>query len=306
MEEVRKYRINRLKKIIVFFLLLLLLLPTVLSIVLFGKVASLEKKILEIAENERKDIEDEVLQGNQEVQKINLEENLSQTMNSDENLEPIKQKDKSLEDNRNKVYLTFDDGPSYITNEILDILKEYEVKATFFVVGKKGKENEAMYRRIVNEGHTLGLHSYSHVYSEIYESIEAYMLDLMKLQMYLKEVTGINSTFVRFPGGSSNNVSKIDMREVIAYLDEMGMTYFDWNATSGEEKAGWKSVEDTVNNATATIDSQKVTMILMHDSGNKSAIVQALPLIIEKILIEENRVILPITEETVPIQHKIE
>ncbi|MDE6608589.1 MAG: polysaccharide deacetylase family protein [Lachnospiraceae bacterium] len=79
----------------------------------------------------------------------------------EENIESVKMR---------KVYLTFDDGPSVYTGEILDILKEYDVKATFFVVGKEGEKYEELYKRIVEEGHTLGMHSYSHKYSEIYET----------------------------------------------------------------------------------------------------------------------------------------
>ncbi len=124
------------------------------------------------------------------------------------------------EDNIRKVYLTFDDGPSSNTSRILDILADYNVKATFFVVGKEEEEYQALYKRIVEEGHTLAMHSYSHRYNEIYQSVESYSADLSKLQEFLYDITGVWCRYCRFPGGSSNTVSQVDMHELILYLDE--------------------------------------------------------------------------------------
>ena len=106
-----------------------------------------------------------------------------------------------------RVYLTFDDGPSANTDRILDILAQYGVKATFFVVGKEGYADQ--YRRIVEDGHTLAMHSYSHRYNEVYASLDAYKADLTKLHDYLYELTGEDCRFVRFPGGSSNTVRTV-------------------------------------------------------------------------------------------------
>lgn len=112
-----------------------------------------------------------------------------------------------------RVYLTFDDGPSANTDRILDILAQYGVKATFFVVGKEGYTDQ--YRRIVEDGHTLAMHSYSHRYNEVYASLDSYKADLTKLHDYLYELTGEDCRFVRFPGGSSNTVSKVSMWDLI-------------------------------------------------------------------------------------------
>ena len=90
-----------------------------------------------------------------------------------------------------KVYLTFDDGPSGNTSRILDILAEYDVKATFFVVGKEEEQYQELYKRIVDEGHTLGMHSYSHKYDEIYQSVDSFAQDMSKLQEFLYETTGV-------------------------------------------------------------------------------------------------------------------
>ena len=107
--------------------------------------------------------------------------------------------------NQKKVYLTFDDGPSDHTAQILDILKKHKVKATFFVVGKETEHAKKMYQRIVLEGHTLAMHSYSHNYDQIYANVGAFSKDLMKLQKYLYDLTDVKPYIYRFPGGSSNH-----------------------------------------------------------------------------------------------------
>ncbi len=201
-----------------------------------------------------------------------------------------------------RVYLTFDDGPSSNTDKILDILDEYGVKATFFVVGKDGYYSE-QYKRIAEDGHTLAMHSYSHVYRDIYRSVDAYAQDLSKLHDYLYELTGVDCNIVRFPGGSSNTISDIDMREFAAYLDEQGMVYFDWNVSSGDAARGYVSAQQIENNVLDNVNKYNNAVVLFHDAGNKDTTVEALPHIIETILESENTVILPISADTVPVQH---
>ncbi len=202
-----------------------------------------------------------------------------------------------------RVYLTFDDGPSSYTEDILDILDRYEVKATFFVVGKETDSAKEALREIVNRGHTLGMHSYSHKYSELYASVEAFSEDFVRLQDYLEEVTGVRSTVYRFPGGSSNTVSSLNMGEFADYLDSRDVTFFDWNISSGDGGSVLCPVETLVKNATAGIAENTTSVILLHDSADKRTTVEALPIIIENILAMEDTVILPITEDTVPVQH---
>lgn len=201
------------------------------------------------------------------------------------------------------IYLTFDDGPSSNTNRILDILKEYDVKATFFVVGKTDEESVRAYQRIVAEGHTLAMHSYSHKYAEVYASKESFIQDLDKLQEYLYQVTGVWSRFYRFPGGSSNSVSKVDMQELIRYLEENNITYFDWNVVSGDAVSNVLSAETITRNCVSGIEGWQKSMILMHDASEKNTTVEALPQIIEQIRDSGDAVFLPITDETIPIQH---
>lgn len=200
-----------------------------------------------------------------------------------------------------RVYLTFDDGPSANTDKILDILDAYGVKATFFVVGKENYAEQ--YRRIVEEGHTLAMHSYSHVYSDIYSSLDAYKQDLNKLRTFLYELTGVECNIVRFPGGSSNTISKVDMHTLIEYLDSEDMIYFDWNVSSGDASGIYKSANQIAANVLENIDKYNNAVILMHDAAGKSSTVEALPIIIEKILESEDTVLLPISEDTVRVQH---
>ena len=202
-----------------------------------------------------------------------------------------------------KVYLTFDDGPSGNTGEILDILAEYDVKATFFVVGKEEERYQPLYKRIVEEGHTLAMHSYSHKYNEIYQSKESFVEDLTKLQEFLYDTTGVWCRYCRFPGGSSNTVSKVDMHELIAYLEEQDMSYYDWNVSSGDASSAFISADAIVRNSTAKLQNFKEAIILLHDASDKDTTVEALPRLIEKIQAMEDTKILPITDETEAIHH---
>lgn len=204
---------------------------------------------------------------------------------------------------KKKVYLTFDDGPSTYTGEILDILKEYNVKATFFVVGREDEKYRDLYKRIVDEGHSLGIHSYSHRYWEIYESVDTFAEDITKLQDTLFEITGVRPQITRFPGGSSNRVSKADMKDIISYVNEKEIVYYDWNISSGDAVTNKLTADRIIENCMNGITEFESSIILMHDASDKHTTVEALPVLIEKILESDDTVLLPITEETQPIQH---
>ena len=164
------------------------------------------------------------------------------------------------------VYLTFDDGPGPYTAELLDILKKYNVKATFFVT-RAG--DDALIAREFNEGHTVGLHSYTHDYAYIYSGIGNFFEDLYSIQDRVKNITGETSTIIRFPGGSSNLVSaKYDggahIMSTLAYeVAARGFTYFDWNVSSGDAGAPLPSdqiYENVVNNL-----KPEFSVVLQHD-----------------------------------------
>lgn len=206
-----------------------------------------------------------------------------------------------------EIYLTFDDGPSIYTDRILDILKKYDIKATFFVLGKEDKSSVKAYKRIVDEGHTLAMHSYSHKYNDVYKSKDSFINDLTSLQEYLYEVTGVWCRVYRFPGGSSNTVSKVNMSELIDYLNDQGIRYFDWNIQSGDATGAVSLSKDTiVYNCTKNIDKFDECVILLHDTGNRKSTVDALDDIIKKIISRGDCIFLPITDETNLVQHRTE
>lgn len=299
----RKKRVQRLKKIIVITVITAILFPTVLCVFLFIKTARLERQIDELkqsilSENDKTAQADNLLtdQTTQMPEKGQNEPETQESVSAKASKEETQQ--------RRNIYLTFDDGPSSYTSEILDILKEYDVKATFFVVGREGEKYEKLYKRIAEEGHTIGMHSYSHKYSEIYESKERFVEDFNKLHAYLYDVTGVDSRFYRFPGGSSNTVSTVEMGTFIDYLEEENIVYFDWNISSGDASSGGLRVEQIVDNCTENVENYNNAVILLHDSKEKQTTVEALPLVIEKLLALDNTQIVPITDTTEPVQHR--
>ena len=208
-----------------------------------------------------------------------------------------------MDDRLRKVYLTFDDGPSEETDRILDILEEYQVKATFFVTGKPDDKYCDVYRRIVADGHTLGMHSFSHNYSRIYASEEAFREDVEQLRDYLYQETGVKSDFYRFPGGSSNTVSRTSIQQLITYLNEQNIVYFDWNVSAGDATSEYVSSERITSRVISQVGEYKEAVVLMHDSSDKKSTVEALPMIIEGIQKMENTVILPISDANITVQH---
>lgn len=293
----RSQRVKRLKKMILWTIALAILIPVTGCIVLSVRVFQLKKQVAVLTEQLPTEEMQEEASGVYETTKV--EESVRDTETKAEEpakINPVKSSGK-------KVYLTFDDGPSSNTDQILDILKDYDVKATFFVVGKTDERSVKAYQRIVEEGHTLAMHSYSHKYDEIYESKEAFARDLNSLQEYLYETTGVWPRIYRFPGGSSNTVSKVDMQELIEYLTDIGITYFDWNVASGDAVSRTLPAETIVNNCLSGIEKQKESVILMHDASNKGTTIEALPQIIEAIQEQGDAELLPITDETVPVQH---
>lgn len=312
----RRKRVQRLKKIIIVTLILSILIPFVSCIILFFKVNSLNRKLedmtiqienltqisMEQQEQLQKWMEGSAAEGQGNAVAGQAEPDVSSVSKLTET-EVDTDEETTLEETLHKVYLTFDDGPGKYTEDILAILERYQVKATFFVVGKDDEMSEEALKNIVAAGHTLGLHSYSHKYSEIYQSVEAFAEDFTRQQNYVQEVTGVKSMVYRFPGGSSNTVSDIDMQDFAEYLESQGVEYYDWNISSGDGGSRLLDVQTLVENCTKDIPNRDTSIILMHDSADKSTTVEALPIIIENILAMEDTVILPITEETEPVHH---
>ena len=185
-------------------------------------------------------------------------------------------------DGRRVCYLTFDDGPSDKTLEILDILDKYRIKATFFVIES---ENIEYVKKIYAAGHTIGLHTATHDYSVIYSGEDMFYKDITRLSDKIYELIGVRPTLLRFPGGSSNTVSKNYCRGVMTRLVKTvggrGYSYFDWNISSGDAECPPPSYTYIRNKVLASAADKNSACILMHDSNDKATTVQALPEIIE-------------------------
>lgn len=206
------------------------------------------------------------------------------------------------EDDVRKVYLTFDDGPSKNTDKILDILDDYSVKATFFVNGRTDKHSLKMYKRIVNEGHTIGMHSYTHKYSQVYASEKSFEKDFFRIRNLIYDTTGVKSMYYRFPGGSSNKVSNTNMSDLIRFLNREHVEYFDWNVMSGDATSNELKSSEIIENVMSDVVKYKSSVVLMHDAANKDSTVAALPGLIQK-LQKEGDLLLPIDQDTKLIQH---
>ena len=300
--ERRKRRVKRIKNAIIITMISAILIPIIMCICLLYKVNTMQKQInqlYEMRENIKKEeqlAQEEADKRQQQIEAEILASRLPETAETEENSAGI------VGDGRKKVYLTFDDGPTVGTEEILSILKQYDVKATFFVVGKEDAYSKEMYRKIVEEGHTLGMHSYSHQYSAIYQSVDAFAKDIEKLKELLKKATGEDVRLFRFPGGSSNLVSNIGMQEFVKYLNDEGITYFDWNVSSGDATSKSLEPEALVQNVIQDVGIYKNSVVLMHDAVDKPNTVEALPLLLEE-LQGMDLDIVPITEDVKPIQH---
>lgn len=182
------------------------------------------------------------------------------------------------------IYLTFDDGPSYaITPYILNILKEENVKATFFVVGYSSGL-DSLIKRAYDEGHSIGVHSASHVYNQIYSSLDNYLKDFNIVNERIKNITGSYTKIFRFPGGSSNTISRFNpgiMSYLTSYMTSKGYKYFDWNLSSGDASNIKYNAEGIYNNVVRNLKQNQLNMVLMHDLGNKYSTLNALRNIIK-------------------------
>ena len=163
------------------------------------------------------------------------------------------------------MYLTFDDGPvAGNTERVLDILKEKGVKATFFVVGENVERNPQLAKRIVDEGHTIGIHCYHHDYKKLYVSADSYLKDFEKARQAVYEATGVDAKLFRFPGGSINSYNKKVYQEIISEMTEKGYIYHDWNA-SLEDAVKNPKAEKLIQNAKESTLGRKKVVMLAHD-----------------------------------------
>jgi len=163
------------------------------------------------------------------------------------------------------IYLTFDDGPCNNTLTLLEVLEKYNVKATFFIVGSMGV---GYLDEIAAGGHSIGMHSMNHEYKEIYSSEEGFFEDLYACQQLIYERTGILTTLLRFPGGSSNTVSRKHcegiMSKLVVEVEAQGFQYFDWNVNSGDA-GGTTDTDQVFKNVINGIKKHNISVVLQHD-----------------------------------------
>jgi peptidoglycan/xylan/chitin deacetylase (PgdA/CDA1 family) len=286
----RKKRVKRIKKIIVGTVIVLLLLPMIMCLFLLVKVHSLEKQIETIT----KVSDSGVVKAQEKEVKTTKEPKKASTA------EPtIKPTDDTT---TKKVYLTFDDGPGSQTGKILDILKKNHVKATFFVTGKEDASSKKIYQRIVKEGHTLAMHSYSHIQDVIYDSKEAFEKDLKQINRCLYEATGVHTKFYRFPGGSSTQNTSLSIQNFIDVLKKNHYLYLDWNVISPDINNANATKEQVVTGVMQGVDAYDTAVVLMYDVADKPMTVKALPSIIKQIK-AKNYELLPVDESMILIQH---
>lgn len=174
------------------------------------------------------------------------------------------------------IYLTFDDGPSDRTDEILEILKRQDVKATFFVVGRSDEVSKRRMKAIVEQGHTLAMHTYSHDYKKIYSSVEAYLEDMYQLFCLIRDTTGKQPTIFRFPGGSINAYNYNIYQEIIAEMLRRGFVPYDWNVSSGDAAQKSVTAATITNNIVSYGKRTHRGIVLMHDAPAKTETVKGL------------------------------
>jgi len=210
-------------------------------------------------------------------------------------------------DEKTTVYLTFDDGPNKeITPQILEILDRYGVPATFFVNGFD-YEDEGLIRQEIGSGHTVGLHGYSHDYS-IYQSADSVMENFRRLETAILNETGYTSKIIRFPGGSSNTVSREYcegvMTEATQKAIEEGYSYFDWNIDSGDSDKDY-SANDIYLNVIRQIEFHHMNVVLLHDGAGHQKTADALERII-KYCIGHDFELKALTIDSNPVRHDVE
>lgn len=273
--QIEEVEIKRNKKLVVVHILMLLLVFAVLTGIVFlilkaVKNEDKEKTIETVSKQidyENKDDTMVIIVKNQD--KGNFVQNVNNIYNGEEG---------------KRVFLTFDDGPSQtITPHILDTLKKYNIKATFFVLGSRVSDNSDLIRREYEEGHYIANHGYSHQYSQIYASSSDVLKEYNKTEKEIQKALGndnYSSCLFRFPGGSVggeyNNIKKIAQRD----LAKNNVAYLDWNALTNDA-AGANTKEKILANLKSTVGDKDNVVVLMHDAPDKKLTYETLDEVIQ-------------------------
>ena len=204
------------------------------------------------------------------------------------------------------ICLTFDDGPSSVTPEVLDVLKENNIKATFFILDYS-EQSKSMIQRIIDEGRTLAIHGMSHDYSKIYASAEATLENFTSLQKKIKKDFNYDVKYVRFPGGASNTISRNYcegvMTEAVKKVQEESLEYYDWNVDV-DDAGSARTPSEIYNNFVDGILPGVENIVLMHDGEGHMPTAKALQEIINYAK-ENGYVFTAISENTTPAKHSV-
>lgn len=291
-------RRNRKRTIIrrrIFGIVILLFFIAIIGIIISGLINSTEAK--ENTQSEPTVISEEEKLLNEIISKDPIEEFRSKLVSTEdtnlyyEKVLPFRQRRirdhamgriTSQKNLKKQVYLTFDDGPSSeVTDQILDILKNYNIKATFFVIGQNAQYYPEILKRIHEEGHSIGIHTYDHNYKKIYSSPDNLQQDIENCLQEIRDILGedFNTNLYRFPGGSYRKNKEI----FINRIEEMGLIYYDWNALNGDAEGKNPSESYLINRFNETSNGYNVILSLMHDTNAKTNTVNSLPEIIERL-----------------------
>ncbi|MBU3161333.1 polysaccharide deacetylase [Clostridium frigoris] len=175
------------------------------------------------------------------------------------------------------IYLTFDDGPSVMTDKVLDILKQNDVKATFFLIGNQIKGYEDMVKRIYTQGNSIGLHTYTHTYNKIYSSRKGFISEMLKSQSEISSIIGVKPTIIRFPSGSSKHLTKAFLEELHGY----NFKVYDWNAVMSDGVNCNTSPDKLYREATKITIKDQPIILLMHCDYMHKNTCKALPGVIK-------------------------
>ena len=268
--------------LIIIFILLLIIAKNIIEIMNYEKIyMQYESQIaaLEIQKaNEEARIKEEQEKIAKEQERLKKERNPQLTEIGKENISHI------YSSETKRAFLTFDDGPSINTAPILDILKEQNIKATFFVLGVNVNYKPDMAKRIYEEGHYLANHGYSHVYSSIYSSPQSVLDEYNKCNDLVRNAIGVqdyNSHLFRFPGGLVGGKYADIKRQAKELLNENNIVNVDWNALNGDAEKQSPTEEFEMQRIEETTENKNSIVVLMHDAETKQATVNTLPKIIE-------------------------
>lgn len=273
---------KRKKKIIIVVAIVIIL--VLLAICIWWRISTKEN-----VKNEENNIQDDTNIENAnttdviEKDEIKKQKHIGTINNLPNYTEKAKERMKNIYHSNEKVaYLTFDDGPSKsVTPLILDLLKQENIKATFFVLGSRVDLNPSLVQREYNEGHYIANHGYSHIYKDIYSSPQAVLDEYNRAQNAIKNALKLDydGHLFRFPGGATGGKYKDVKKEAKALLNENNISYIDWNALS-QDSAGAKTREALIDNIKKTVGEKQSVVILMHDAGDKILTYETLPEVI--------------------------